>query len=137
MINGVIDMKKFLAILLILSTILTLSACGRRDKWEISIGIPAGSTEEYVFSDTEFCPSRKNIIISSAEGAEDVIIVLKPVETKKDKTYEPVKLTKDNPIKIEAERGGWFKVGVKMQNPTDEYIRVSVNVENVSGVRIE
>ncbi len=130
-------MKKFLATLLILSTILTLSACNRIDPAIISIMIPAGSTEEYIFSDTEFCASRKNVIISSGDGTEDVMIVLKPIETKKDKTYEPVKLTKDNPIKIEAERGGWFKVGVKMQNPTDEYIRVSVNVENVSGVRIE
>lgn len=130
-------MKKFLATLLILATILTLSACGRRDKWEISIGIPVGSTEEYVFSDTEFYASSKNVIISSGDGTEDTMVLLKPVETKKDKTYEPVKLTKENPIKIEAERGGWFKVGVKMQNPTDEYMRVSVIVENVNGVRIE
>lgn len=130
-------MKKFLATLLILATILTLSACGRKEPYVIGIQIPAGSTEEYVFSDTEFYASSKNVIISSGDGTEDTMVLLKPVETKKDKTYEPVKLTKENPIKIEAERGGWFKVGVKMQNPTDEYMRVSVIVENVNGVRIE
>ena len=130
-------MKKILAILLILITILTLSACSRIDPAIIGIQIYAGSTEEYVFSDTEFCASRKNVIISSGDGTEDTMILLKPVETKKDKTYEPVKLTKGNPIKIEAERGGWYKVGVKIQNPTDEYMKVTVNVENVSDVRIE
>lgn len=37
---------------------------------------------------------------------------------------------------LEAEKGEWYKIGIAMQNPTDEDIVVVFNVENVK-VRIE
>ena len=37
---------------------------------------------------------------------------------------------------MNVEKGAWFKIGIAMQNPTDEDITVYVNVEGVE-VRIE
>ena len=40
------------------------------------------------------------------------------------------------PVKMDVEKGAWFKIGVNMQNPTDTDIVVYVEVEGVE-VRIE
>ena len=45
-------------------------------------------------------------------------------------------LTKVEPILIDVEKGAWFKIGIVLQNPTDEDIVVGITVENVK-VRIE
>jgi len=45
-------------------------------------------------------------------------------------------LTKVEPILIDVEKGAWFKIGIALQNPTDEDIVVGITVENVK-VRIE
>lgn len=129
-------MKKFITILLTLTTLLTLVSCGKRDSFEITITIPAGSTEAYVYSDEEISPIKDTIIISSGQGLGDTAILLKPVEVKEENAYESTYLTPGMPIKMDVEKGAWFKVGVAMQNPTDEDIVVGVNIENIE-VRIE
>ena len=129
-------MKKIITILLTLTTLLTLVSCGKRDSFEITITIPAGSTEAYVYSDEEISPIKDTIIISSGQGLGDTEILLKPVEVKEENAYEPTYLTPGMPIKMDVEKGAWFKVGVAMQNPTDEDIVVGVNIENIE-VRIE
>ena len=40
------------------------------------------------------------------------------------------------PVKMDVEKGGWFKIGVSVQNPTDTDLTVYVEVEGVE-VRIE
>ncbi len=40
------------------------------------------------------------------------------------------------PVKMDVEKGAWFKIGVNIQNHTDEDIDVYVNVSNVD-LRIE
>ena len=40
------------------------------------------------------------------------------------------------PVKMDVEKGAWFKIGVNMQNPTDTDIVVYVEVKGVE-VRIE
>lgn len=105
-------------------------------KYDIRITIPAGSTETYVYSHEEFSPKKSKITIRSSEGLDDTEVILKPIEWKKEIPYEPTYLTRGIPVKMEVEKGAWFKIGVNIQNTTNEDIDVYVNVTDVH-VRIE
>ncbi len=45
-------------------------------------------------------------------------------------------MTSGMPVEFEVEKGAWYKIGVNIQNPTDEDIVVYVHVEDVE-VRVE
>ena len=113
----------------------------KQDSYTLRIVVPAGSTEEIVYqedfaySDEEISPTRNKITISSGEGLGDTEVVLKPIEVTEENAYEPTYLTPGMPVEMDVEKGAWFKVGVNIQNPTDEDIIVYVQVENVE-VRI-
>lgn len=108
----------------------------KRDSFGLSIVVPAGSRETVFYTHEEISPLGNYIIVSSGDGLGDTEVSLKPVEVKMENAYdEPVYLTPGMPVKMEAEKGGWFKIGVKIQNETDEEMIVYVNVENVT-VRI-
>ena len=134
-------MRKYVAIVLALIFILSLTGCGRNDTYKIRITIPAGTTEEivyqedFIYSDEEISPIGNKITISSGEGLGDTEVVLKPIEVKEENAYEPTYLTPSMPVEMNVEKGAWFKVGVSMRNPTDEDITVYVEVEGVE-VRI-
>lgn len=110
-------------------------------EYQIRITIPAGSTEEIVYqedfcySDEEISPTGNRIIISLGEGMGDTEVVLKPIEVKEENAYEPTYITPGMPVKMDVEKGAWFKIGVNMQNPTTEDIDVYIGVRNVE-VRI-
>lgn len=112
-----------------------------KKEYQIRIIIPAGSTEEIIYqedffySDEEISPTGNQIIISLGEGMGDTEVVLKPIEVKEENAYEPTYITPGMPVKMDVERGAWFKIGVNMQNPTTEDIDVYVSVRNVE-VRI-
>lgn len=110
-------------------------------EYQIRITIPSGSTEEIIYqedffySEKEISPTGNQIIISSGEGMGDTEVVLRPIEVKEENAYEPTYMTPGMPVKMNVEKGAWFKIGVNMQNPTTEDIHVYVNVRNVE-VRI-
>ena len=113
-----------------------------RKSFDIRITIPAETTgefiyqEDFIYSDTEISPIGNKIKISSGKGLGDTEVVLKPIEVKEENAYEPTYLTPGMPIEIDVEKGAWFKIGVNMQNPTDEDIDVYVTVTGVE-LRIE
>ncbi len=108
----------------------------KQDIYDIRIVIPAGSKELFVYSDEEISPTKNRIIISSGDNLGDTEVMLRPVEVREENAYdEAVYLTPGMPVKMDAEKGAWFQIGVNMQNPTDEDIVVSVRVKNVQ-VRI-
>ena len=135
-------MKKLIALVLTLVCVLCLVACGKNDTYKIKITVPAGSTEEiiyqedFAYSDEEVSPIGNTITIYSGEGLGDTEVVLKPIEVKEENAYEPTYLTPGMPVKMDVEKGAWFKIGVNMQNPTDTDIVVYVEVKGVE-VRIE
>ena len=105
-------------------------------RFSLSIVVPAGSQAPVVYTHEEISPLGNTIIITSGEGLGDTEVSLKPVEVRTETAYDqPVYLTPGMPVKMEAEKGGWFKIGVNVQNDTDEDKTVYVNVENVT-VRI-
>ena len=135
-------MKKIVIFSLMLTCAFALAGCAKGGTYEIKITVPAGSTEEIVYqeqfaySDEEISPTGDTITISSGEGLGDTEVVLKPIEVMEENAYEPTYLTPGMPVEMDVEKGAWFKIGVSVQNPTDEDKIFSVVVEGVE-VRIE
>ncbi len=129
-------MKKKLII--IISTIIIIAvAVGvylnnkRQTSFDISITVPAGSQEDFVYSDEIICPIGDTITIWAGENLGDTEVVLLPVKVKEKTAYEPTYLTHGMPVKIDVEKGAWFKVGISMQNTGTEDIEEYVTVDGV------
>ena len=129
-------MKKMMALVLVLVCVFALISCGKNDTYQIRITVPAGSTEEFVYSDEEISPTGDKIIISSGERLGDTEVILKTIQVKEKTEYTSTYLTPGMPVEMEVEKGAWFKIGVSMQNNTDIDQIVYVEVEGVE-VRIE
>ena len=146
-VKSVMNYKKpaFWIVILAIIACVVVAVCfltnPKQDSFTIRIVVPAGSTEEIVYqedfaySDEEISPLGNKITILSGEGLGDTEIVLKPIQVKEENAYEPTYLTPGMPVEMDVEKGAWFKVGVNVQNPTDEDIIVYVEVEGVE-VRI-
>ena len=108
----------------------------KNDAFDIRIVIPANSGEAVYYSEEEISPYKDRVILFSGEGLGDTAVVLKPTAgcTKED-VYEPVYMTAGFPVEMYAEKGGWFKIGVTLSNPTEKDITVYVRAEGVE-VRI-
>ncbi len=105
-------------------------------EYQIRITIPAGSTEYFCYSDAEISPKGNTLTIYAGEGLGDAEIILLPVEVREENAYdESAYITPEMPVIMDAEKGAWFKIGVHIQNPTDESRDVYVSVDNVE-VRI-
>lgn len=131
-------MKKYISIILSIICILSLIACGKKDTYEIEILIPAGSTEEFVYSDEEIRPTGNKITISSGAGLGDTEVILKSVNENVETGYVAEYLTRGMPVEFDTAnvKDEWFKIGVAVQNDSDKGpIAVSVEVEGVE-VRI-
>lgn len=121
----------------LLCLVLGLTGCGGRDEFDIGITIPAGSESIVFYADEQISPTKSSFTVSAGEGLGDTAVYLQPVEVQEENAYdEGTYLTPGMPVKIEAEKGGWFRIGVSAQNPTEEDMEVFLHVEGV-GLRIE
>ena len=107
----------------------------KQDRYTLRIVVPAGSQEEFVYTDEEVSTVRNSIKIWSGDGLGDTEVLLSPVNKTAETGYTATYLTHGMPVEFDAEKDTWFKIGVNMQNPTNEDIIVYVEVENVE-VRI-
>ena len=107
----------------------------KQDSYTLRIVVPAGRQEEFVYSDEEVRTIKSSIKIWPGDGLGDTEVLLSPVNKAAEAGYTATYLTHGMPVEFDAEKDTWFKVGVKMHNPTDEYMVVYVEVENVE-VRI-
>lgn len=90
----------------------------------------------FVYTEEEISATGDKIILSSGSGLSDTEVWLKGVDEEYDAAGNAAEyLTPGMPVEWEAEPGEWYKVGINMQNDTDEDIVVYVDVENVE-VRI-
>ena len=125
-------MKKHLIIILMLIGFLILIACGESNKYEIEILVPAGSTEAFVYSEEEIRATGNQITIWSGARLGDTEVILKPVNEKVETGYVAEYLTRGMPVKLDAVKDEWFKIGVAVQNDSDSGpSAVSVEVEGV------
>ena len=107
----------------------------KQDSYTLRIVVPAGSQDEFAYSDEEVSTIKNSIKIWSGDGLGDAEVLLSPVKETTETGYTATYLTHGMPVEFDAEKDTWFKIGVNMQNPTDEDIIVYVEVENVE-VRI-
>ena len=140
-VNAVLDYKKpgFWVVLASVFLCLIVAVCFLTTSpktWQIKVTIPAEGTESFYYSDEEISPKGNTLTLYAGEGMGDGMIVLLPVEASQENAYgEPTYITPGMPVKMEVEKGAWFKIGVNVQNPTDESKDVYVSVGNVE-VRI-
>ena len=107
----------------------------KQDRYTLRIVVPAGSQEEFVYTEEEVSTVRNSIKIWSGDGLGDTEVLLFPVNKTAETGYTATYLTHGMSVEFDAEKDTWFKIGVNMQNPTNEDIIVYVEVENVE-VRI-
>ncbi len=105
-------------------------------EYQIRITIPAGSTETFCYSDEEISPKSRTLTLYAGEGLGDTEIILLPVEVWEENAYDEISyITPGMPVKMDVEKGAWFKIGVNIQTSTEESKDVYVSVRNVD-VRI-
>lgn len=122
-------MKKYVVLILF---VLSLTACGKDDKHVIEIMVPAGSTEAFVYSEEEIMATGNQITIWAGAGLGDTEVILKSVDETVETGYVAEYLTHGMPVKLDAVKGEWFKIGVAVQNDSERGpIAVSVEVEGV------
>lgn len=106
-----------------------------KNTFNVKIVIPAGGEGPYYYSDEEISPLGGRIILSSGDGLGDTEVVLIPDNKQKSpdgKTYGPAYMTPGMPVKMDAERGIWYRIGVAMSNPTDKDLTVYVQAKRVN-----
>ena len=136
------DMKKLIALALALVCVLAWVIWGQGETYTIKVIVPAGTMnefvyiEDFIYSDEEISPQKKQLTLKSIDLPDGTEFVLKPIEVTEENAYERTYLDRGEPVLIDVEKGAWFKIGIALQNPTDEDIEVGITVENVK-VRIK
>ena len=140
-VKSVMNYKKPAFWVIIISVIVCVSVAvcfltnPKQDSYTLRIVVPAGSQEKFVYTDEEVSTIRNSIKIWSGDGLGDTEVILSPVNKTTETRYTATYLTHGMPVEFDAEKDTWFKIGVNMQNSTNEDIIVYVEVENVE-VRI-
>lgn len=130
----------FFTILTAITACILVTVCfltnPKNDIFDIKIIIPAGSEETVFYSEEEISPKQNQFTVSAGQNLGDTLIVLKATEGKEENAYdESTYLTPGLPVKISAEKGAWFQIGVTTSNPATEDRVVFVQVKGVE-VRI-
>lgn len=127
-------MKK-IALFLSFILISAISGCGSQTM-RIGIAIPSDGEEYYAWTDEEISPSGNKITIHSCDEIGDSEIILKPIEVKEENAYdEPTFVGRGETVTIYAEKGAWFKLGMRMiDNPVPGKVKY-FEIKNIT-VRI-
>ena len=123
-------MKKLIALVLALVCVLGSAGCSIQKEYAIRVVVPAGSQGEFVYSDEEISPRKSRLEIKSIDMSADAEFVLKPVDETQENAYECTNFPKGEPMLIAGEKGAWYKIGIAMENPTEEDIAVVFHVVN-------
>ena len=128
--------------LLALAVALAWAIWGQGETYTIRVTVPAGTMDEFVYiedfiySDEEISPQKSRLELKAINIPDRTEFVLKPIEVTEENAYERTYLNNGEPLLVDVEKGAWFKIGIALQNPTDEDIVVGITVENVK-VRIK
>ena len=129
-------MKRLIAFILTLVCVLGLVGCSAQKEYTVRIVVPAGNQRGFVYSEEEISSHKSRLEIKSIDMPEDAEFVLMPVGEMQENVYECTNFPKGEPMLIDAEKGAWYKIGIAMENPTDEDIVVVFHIVNAK-VRIE
>ena len=129
-------MKRLIAFILTLVCVLGLVGCSAQKEYTVRIVVPAGNQGGFVYSEEEISSRQSRLEIKSIDMPEDAEFVLRSVGEMQENVYECTNFPKGEPMLIDAEKGAWYKIGIAMENPTDEDIVVVFHIVNAK-VRIE
>ena len=129
-------MKKSIAFILVLTCVFGFVGCGKSDTYQIEFTVPAGSVEEFVFSDEEIAATSKKITISSNQELGDAEVILLPVKDTVTPGYVATQIAPGSPAEFDAAGKEWFKIGLRVRNESSTDKIVSVTVSGVE-IRIE
>ena len=124
-------MKKWIAFVLVLVFVLSFTGCGKNTTKKIIITIPAGSQEPFVYSDEAISPIGRKITISSGEELGETQVILKTVNEALTPGYVATDLIPGTPVVFDTEKGELLKIGISVQNPTDQDITVYLEVKGI------
>lgn len=128
--------------ILALAVVFAWVVWGQGETYTVHVTVPAGTMnefvyiEDFIYSDEEISPQKNQLTLKSIDVPDRTEFVLKPIEVTEENAYERTYFTKGEPLLVDVEKGAWFKVGIALQNTTDEDIVVGITVENVK-VRIK
>ena len=128
--QGCDRMKKLISFVMALICVFGSAGCSAQQEYAIKVVVPAGNQGEFVYSDEEISPRKSHIEIKSIDLPEDAEFVLSPIEESQGNIYECTNFPKGEPMLIGVEKGAWYKIGIAMDNPTDEDIVVVFHVVN-------
>ena len=129
-------MKRLIVFILTLVCVLGLFGCSTQKEYAVRIVVPARNQVEFVYSEEEISPCKSKLDIKSIDMSEDAEFVLMTVGEKQENVYECTNFPKGEPMLIDVEKGAWYKIGIAMENPTDEDIVVVFHIVNVK-VRVK
>ena len=125
-------MKKVIAMILVVTSLLLLASCGKTESYKIQFTIPVGNSENFVFSYQEISPTGSKITLST-----DTAVVLKLSQVREENSYElTTSLMQGTSIEVPVEKDTWYKIGVTTESPSDVNTVVNVEIGGVE-VRIE
>ena len=129
-------------ILLALAVSFAWAVWGQGETHTIQVTVPAGTMnefvyiEDFIYSDEEISPQKNRLELKAINIPDRTEFVLMPIEVKEENAYERTYLDNGQPLLVDVEKGAWFKIGIALQNPTDQDIIVIITFENVK-VRIK
>ena len=129
-------MKKLIAFILTLVCMLGLVGCSAQKEFAVRIVVPAGNQGDYIYSEEEISPCKSQLDIKSIDMTVDAGFVLMQVGETQKNVYECTNFPKGEPMLLDVEKGAWYKIGIAIENPTDEDIVVVFHIVNAK-VRIE
>ena len=127
---------------LALAVVLAWVIWGQGETHTIQVTVPAGTMDEFVYiedfiySDEEISPQKNRLELKAINIPDRTEFVLVPIEVNEENAYERTYLDNGQPLLVDVEKGAWFKIGIALQNPTNEDIVVGITIENVK-VRIK
>ena len=128
--------------ILALAVVLAWVVWGQGETYTVHVTVPAGTMDEFIYiedfiySDEEISPQKNRLELKAINIPDRTEFVLNPIEVKEENAYERTYLDNGQPLLVDVEKGAWFKIGIALQNPTDEDVVVGITVENVK-VRIK
>ena len=137
--------KKSFAVIvsiIFIAVVLIWGIWGQGKTYTVHVTVPAGTInefvyiEDFIYSDEEISPQKKQLTLKSIDVSDRTEFVLMPIEVTEENAYERTYFSKGEPVVIDVEKGAWFKIGIALQNPTEEDIVVGITIDNVK-VRIK
>lgn len=126
-------MKKISLLLAALVALLLLASCAWGDDFDLTFTIPAGNVDGVVYAEDELIiPQSRTLTVLPAADTPAGELLIESIYAKDEGIYDGVfPFTPGKSVKLAVEKDGCFRLGVRVPNPTDGDITVTLTVKNV------